>query len=341
MYSDINLSFNTITFNLGDSLLLSGCKTCNAKDDKDVFSERNSSCQYCITRNLQFSCGNSFQILEKLNELEKANTCVTDRFGVRANGLSSYEWKNKTCDNDLDHCCVEIENNKESQNPLKSIDKHIVAFQPNYLKELRNKMGYDVYLLGGTSNFYHCERTRPSVLFQTNLDWYESNIESFIKQNITKVKKPNETEWFFKFKQAENGKTILEKGFDKRNDCGLYIVNRLKNHVENNGEGCGSNACLIHLLRLKWNLNISSVNDWKEKTFFSYGVKFGGQLCQPLQIYGFASLVPIFLNIIFNMFLFLEDLKLGQSMKIEVIFVLLAIYPQIKCLQFLFQFLVH
>ena len=41
------------------------------------------------------------------------------------------------------------------------------------------------------------------------------------------------------------------------------------------------------------------------------------------------------------MFVFLEDLKLGQSTKIEVVFVLLALYPQIKCLKFLFQYLIH
>merc|ERR1711963_1104244 len=70
VYSDIALAFNTLTFNLGDSLLLSGCKVCHGKDDKDVFSVKNNSCQQCVTQNYYFECGRSFRILDKINELE-------------------------------------------------------------------------------------------------------------------------------------------------------------------------------------------------------------------------------------------------------------------------------
>ena len=37
VYSDITLTFHTLTFNLGASLLLSGCRVCHGKEDKDVF----------------------------------------------------------------------------------------------------------------------------------------------------------------------------------------------------------------------------------------------------------------------------------------------------------------
>ena len=104
---------------------------------------------------------------------------------------------------------------------------------------------------------------------------------------------------------------------------------------------CGSSACLIHLQYLKLKLNISSVNDWKEQTFFSFGLKLGGEICKILQIYGLASLVPIVTNILFNMFVFIEDVKSGNAKEIELIFVVLACYPQTKCLKFLFQFLMH
>ena len=66
VYSDITLSINTLTFNLGDSLLISGCKLCSGKEDKEVFTVKNSSCQHCLTQNDYFQCGRSFKILEKL-----------------------------------------------------------------------------------------------------------------------------------------------------------------------------------------------------------------------------------------------------------------------------------
>ena len=45
VYSDTTLAFNTLTFNLGDSLLLGGCKVCHGKQDKDIYSVKESKCQ--------------------------------------------------------------------------------------------------------------------------------------------------------------------------------------------------------------------------------------------------------------------------------------------------------
>ena len=178
VYSDITLAYNTLTFNLGDSLLLTGCKVCMGKEDKDVFSVKNRSCQHCLTQNFDFECGNSFQILEKLNELSKSDTCVTDRFGISYNATSkSYQWKNETCDNDLDTCCVEIGNNAIANNPLSLIDKRIIAAQPDGLKNLRNELGYDIFILSGTSNNYHCERVYLDYVERSS-----SNIKPFIKK---------------------------------------------------------------------------------------------------------------------------------------------------------------
>ena len=337
VYSDIILTYNTLTFHLGDSILLSGCKVCMGREDKDVFSQKNSSCQHCLTLNHIFQCGKSFEILEKLNEFSISDTCVTNRYGISWNEASkSYQLKNETCENLVPpRCCVEIRNNA-TQNTFSLIDKRIIALQPYGLRDLRNELGYDIFVLSGKSNMDICEGVY--------LDYVNSNsqnIKPFIKENIKNEKNPNESDWRYKFKQSENGKSVLEKGFDVNNECGLYITNKLKNYVQNNGEICGSSACLVHLQYLKVKLNISSLNDWKEQTLFTFGVKLGGEICKILRIYGFASLVPIITNMIFNMFVFIEDLKSGNAKKIELIFVLLACYPQTKCLKFLFQYLMH
>ena len=88
VYSDITLAFNTLTYKLGDSLLLTGCKVCSGKEEKNVFSVKNSSCQHCLTQNHVLECGNSFQILEKLNHIKRSETCDKERFGVRYNVTS-------------------------------------------------------------------------------------------------------------------------------------------------------------------------------------------------------------------------------------------------------------
>ena len=70
-------------------------------------------------------------------------------------------------------------------------------------------------------------------------------------------------------------------------------------------------------------------------------MKLGGKTCQILWQYGFASLVPILINLSFIAIVYLEDLKLGNATKMEAIFVLLLLYPQMKCLKFLLQFFFH
>ena len=128
VYSDIALAINTLTFNLGDSILLSGCKVCHGKVGKDIFSLKNKSCQFCLTRNKQFECGLSFQVLDKIIELEKSETCEKERFGVNWNFKSKrYDMRNETCKDDSDWCCVERRQKTNVTHPLDSIDKRILA----------------------------------------------------------------------------------------------------------------------------------------------------------------------------------------------------------------------
>ena len=95
VYSDISLAYKTLAFELGDSLLLSGCKVCHGKEDEDVFSVRNSECQQCLTQSRAFQCGQSFKILNKLNELQQSNQCNAETFEVKWNFKEySYDFTN-------------------------------------------------------------------------------------------------------------------------------------------------------------------------------------------------------------------------------------------------------
>ena len=80
VYSDVILAFNALTFNLGDSILLSGCKACSGKLDKDVFSVKNSYCQQCLTKNHNFQCGQSVEIIENVLQRPNYESFLTREF---------------------------------------------------------------------------------------------------------------------------------------------------------------------------------------------------------------------------------------------------------------------
>ena len=42
-YSDVNLAYKTFTFSLGESLLLTGCRVCQGKDETEIYTIKNKS----------------------------------------------------------------------------------------------------------------------------------------------------------------------------------------------------------------------------------------------------------------------------------------------------------
>ena len=327
VYSDIALAVKTLTFDLGESILLSGCRVCHGKTNKDVFSVRNDSCHHCLTKNDAFRCGMSFEMLTKLNEIEKTKTCRRKRFGVAYNMKSKrYESKSDSCSDVADTCCFETKQQNKVMNPLDKVDKTILALQTHRFMDIRDDSGVDIFLLSSKSSNFHC-----SNVFDNH----------YLIENLTTLKRSKDNEGFFKFSKSTDGKYIIEEGFDSTDDCGVYIISKQERYVGNNGESCGMDSCLIHLQSIKLMSNISDIDEWKEKPLLGWGIKFGGQVCHLLWIYGLASLVPILMNSIFNLFVYFEDLKSGNATKIDVIFVVISVYPQFKCLKFLLQFLLH
>ena len=96
-----------------------------------------------------------------------------------------------------------------------------------------------------------------------------------------------------------------------------------------------SDSCLVHLQFLKIYLNISDLDDWKQNTFYATGIKLGGQICDLLWRYGLASLVPIIINMLFNISVFVDDLNANQAYTAEVLFVFILFYPQWRTIWFL------
>ena len=265
MYSDIGLAFSTLTFDLGGSLLLSGCKVCYNKDDKDIYLVKNNSCQQCLTLNYQFECGASFDILEQLPEFEKGESCKRKRFGYRYNTISqNYDKIDEACNYYVDNCCIENRRQHEHKNPFKNIDKRILAFQQDEFQYIRNTLRYDIFVLSARSSWTDCLRishehlgyntsNTKSLKVKNLIPLYKNRIKHFLYKYIIKLKEANETEWTFKFRLSGDGRIIIEKGFNSNDECGVYIINRLKESEwrQNNGEICGSDKCLMLLNYLK------------------------------------------------------------------------------------------
>ena len=131
----------------------------------------------------------------------------------------------------------------------------------------------------------------------------------------------------------------MEKGFTAEDGCGFLVQRTTEKLVQNNAEQtCGIDPCLLHLQSLKFTLNISNFDEWKHNTFFSLGKKLGGETCFVLWNYGVACLIPTALNLIYHMFIFVEDLKSGRSSKFECLIVIILFYPQWKTIRFLTKY---
>ena len=336
VYSDTALAYNALTFNLGSSILLSGCRVCHGKEYKDVFKYKNNSCQQCLTKNGGFECGRSFEMLNKLNELQNKDSCENQHFAFNYNSSSkSYDFRNGVCDKTSDYCCVENTDKPNISSPLEYLDKRIIAIHTKEFGYDRNKLKYDTYVLSGKLSLFYCFR------FLSNyFNWDPTVFYDFINKNITNLNTQNKSNVMFKFVKSKNNTFNLESGFSYKDDCGLLVTNKLDIYFQNNAENtCESDSCLVHIQYLKKFLNISDLDDWKQNTFYDAGRKFGGQVCDLVWKFGLTSIVPITVNMIFNLLVFLDDLNGGYAFKAEILFVLVSFYPQWRTLRFLGEYL--
>ena len=81
--SDVNLMFQALTFTLGESLELSGCRACYHKTEYEVYYREKAllenECETCLI-DKQFDCGYSPLMLNKLIELEgEKETCLNNK----------------------------------------------------------------------------------------------------------------------------------------------------------------------------------------------------------------------------------------------------------------------
>ena len=346
-YSDANLAYKTFTFSLGESLLLSGCRVCQGKDETEIYTLKTNSCQSCLISRSGYDhteCGNSHEVLNKIHELERKDTCENENLSFTLNmnlATKDYIFKNETCDfsedsNVLKMCCVKYLKSKYNSRLIDTSTKYTYPYPTSMLGYKKNKLIYNTYLLSGGLSLVHCER-----VFHEYFSPYVQSFYAYVNNNITSLKSPLKAQLLLRFTKSRNGKISLENGYTNVDGCGILLQKKRDDSKYSNNPGwmCGRDSCLVHLLNLKFNLNISSLDDWKSNTFYDYGVKVGGQTCQLLWKYGLVMLVPIFLNMAFNSLVFFEDLSNGKVTMVEIVFVPLLFYPQWKTIRLLVTFI--
>ena len=78
--SDLNLMYLALTFDLGDSTVLEGCKSCYYKTENEVYHPKknlnDNDCKTCLYNPVS-RCGTYIPILKKVRELEdEKHSCL-------------------------------------------------------------------------------------------------------------------------------------------------------------------------------------------------------------------------------------------------------------------------
>ena len=104
IYSDATLAYNTFTFNLGESLLLAGCRVCQGKDETELYTLRNKSYQTCLASPESVTntvCGLSHEVLNAIHESERKDKCGNENLSFTLNKIitkKAYVINNEKCD---------------------------------------------------------------------------------------------------------------------------------------------------------------------------------------------------------------------------------------------------
>ena len=137
--------------------------------------------------------------------------------------------------------------------------------------------------------------------------------------------------------------------FVQDSECGWRdscCIATKKNTPYNSNEKCGVSVCQLHLNMISGRIgarrSINSLQDWKTKIdYFGVIDKVGGKRCWLFPLYGYLTLIPVTLNFLFTLFVYVKDLKDKKTTLFEIPFLIFLVYPQYKCLKTLIRYFKH
>jgi hypothetical protein len=205
------------------------------------------------------------------------------------NGTES-KWETGECNNS-DYCCLKPNKNGTKHTGVSSIldPKVVIMYVTGYDKQ------FDACYLFGKANRYDCKRLRKS----------DPKFSKKRKQALN-PKTARTYKYYNKSNLGRNQVSIItKKNFSFDDKCGYHLRPKLTNQ----DLSCHEDVCLTHLKHLHVYSTIYELNDWKSKTGYLEAEMVGGSACKYLSIYGYTILLPLLLNFIFNIIVFVDDWK--------------------------------
>ena len=354
--TDLDLMYQTLNFNLGESLELDGCKYCYHRNEKEVYHPTtnltNNDCITCIYDPM-LKCGRNPMVMRKIREYQDEkkkclanNSFIFQEYRVRIN--SKYEYSKCEGHNT---CCVMQTYDTKRNNPIQNLDPKKVFWPCHAFRRLQSQS--EKYKLMVTSNnFEFCyvagnaSRSYCSS-FKRTAKFYEQ-----LQKRVTFVENSSlkDTVFFYPLSLINQSLIIQEKNHsitDSEIKCGIvffrhnikYNWQRPEHTIQSYAYHCSEDVCLTHLKALHRDTSITNLTEWRKKTEYYTGRKVGGFTCYLLQIYGWSILIPIILNSSFSIVMFINDFRDQKATIFEIIAIFFAFYPQYKNIKFLAQYL--
>ena len=353
--TDLDLMYQTVNFNMGDSLELDGCKFCYHKNEKDVYYptkdiEKNH-CKTCVY-DPNGRCGRFSRVLRKVKQYqdEKKNCLDSNSITYKTfRNRTKSRFVNEKCEETDEDCCV-MKTKTKRVNPIQKLDpkklfwpclsiRYLHTQYLNFNPTIRSDK-FDYCSVSGKESYAYCSGFKPLQF-----------IEQLQKLTIlVENSSSKETIFFYPFSLINQTWKIQEKNHsitDPEIKCGVlffrhnneYDNQRKKTNLQNYAYNCNEDVCLIHLKALHRDTSITNLTEWRKKTEYYAGRKVGGFTCHLLQIYGWSILIPFILNLSFSIVLFINDFQDGKANIFEIIMIVFAFYSQYKTLKFLMRYL--
>ena len=335
--SDMYLMRNTLMFNLGRSVELSGCKACYYKSEDDVYDLskkfRREKRKWCLI-DKSFYCGQFLSVIDKMVEWETSSQemCLANQtFRVTKNRA----FESGKCDERNDFCCLttNVDQENKDENALEMLNPKAIFTCHRFANT-----NFDFCIVAGVlSSLSHCYsltkldksfNQKIIHIFNTVIYPYQDSQYSF---SFSSTNLKNET---VEIKQANWSTPLLS--------CVIVFKRRssLSSIVKTNSKfQCYENSCRSHLKALHYDTKIHDLQEWRKSSSYYLGIKVGGKSCGLLAIYGIMIGVPILLNLAFNIVLFTEDIQMKNASFCEIFPLIFLCYPQFKTIKFLYKYL--
>ena len=148
--SDVYLLHNTLTFNLGDSLEMAGCRACFGKTDDDVYKRLVTSCTTCTYGDANVGstlCGQVPSVIDKLRHMQSTDSCEAKQaFRVDEDSVLHHD----ICGIN-DYCCIEKDKHMNVNDSFEFDDRRF-----NWLYRFSLDGECKAYVSPGDSDFLAC-----------------------------------------------------------------------------------------------------------------------------------------------------------------------------------------